>query len=77
MYDHIVGGEELSREIALSIESLGLGKAFYQGSSKPETKLGIDFEKGVIEVLLAGAFWVRMVRELSDLNGNPERQPTP
>jgi len=75
MYDHIVEGKELSRETALSIESLGLGKAFYQGSSTKETKLGIHFEKGVIEVLLAGAFWVQVVHELSPKMANPEQQP--
>jgi|GEM_PF-4919392 len=77
MYDHIVKGKDLSRETALTIESLGLGKAFYQGSSKPETKLGIHFEKGVVEVLLAGTFWVQVGHELSPVMTNPEQQPNP
>jgi hypothetical protein len=73
MYDHIVEGEELSRDTALSIESLGLGKAFYQGSSKPETNLGIQFEKGVVEVLLAGACWFRNGNDPFLGITNPER----
>jgi hypothetical protein len=77
MYDHIVEGEELSRETALLIESLGLGKAFYRGSSKPETNLGIQFEKGVVEVLLAGARWFHNSNDPFLGITNPEHEPNP
>jgi hypothetical protein len=75
LYEHIVEREKLSRNTALLIESLGLGKAFYQGSSKPETKLGVQFEKGVVEVLLAGACWFHNSNDPFLGMTNPERQP--
>lgn len=57
LYNHVSNGTTLSNSTALLLESYGLGTAFYRGSSGSNTELGIQFKKGVVEVLLAGACW--------------------
>ena len=58
LYDHVSKGATLPNSTALLLESYGLGTAFYRGSSGSNTELGIQFKKGVVEVLLAGACWI-------------------